>query len=143
MKQVDTRYGIGELAELAGVSRRTVHFYVQQGLLEPPIGRGRGSHYTAAHLEQLRRVLLLQRQGMPLRRIQDMSIDERSQVLDAQPEHRLVLRLAVARGVTLELDAAAGRPMPSAAQLAELGKSCAGILQSHETGAGGNDDETD
>ena len=32
-----TTYSIGELAESAGVSRRTVRFYVQQGLLGPTV----------------------------------------------------------------------------------------------------------
>ena len=66
------RYSIGQLADQANVSRRTVHFYVQQELIDPPEGRGRGSFYTARHLEQLQRVLKLQREGLPLRQIQGM-----------------------------------------------------------------------
>ena len=51
---VETReYGILELAELGGVSRRTVRYYVQEGLLPAPLGVGRGRHYGPAHLEQL------------------------------------------------------------------------------------------
>ncbi len=50
------RYSIGELAALAGVSRRTVRFYVQSRLISPPLGAGRGSYYTAAHLESIRRI---------------------------------------------------------------------------------------
>ena len=42
-------FSIGSLAEAAGVSRRTVRFYVQGELLEPPIGPGRGAHHTEAH----------------------------------------------------------------------------------------------
>jgi hypothetical protein len=59
-------YSIGELAELTGVSRRTVHFYVQRRLIDPPLGRGRGRHYDQRHVEQIRRVRALQRQGVPL-----------------------------------------------------------------------------
>jgi DNA-binding transcriptional MerR regulator len=36
------RYGIDELAELGGVSRRTVRYYVQEQLLPPPLGVGAG-----------------------------------------------------------------------------------------------------
>jgi|GEM_PF-3077762 len=62
----DRRYSIGELAELTGVSRRTVHFYVQRRLIDPPLGRGRGRHYDERHVEQIRSVRLRQRQGVPL-----------------------------------------------------------------------------
>ena len=38
------RYNIDELADLGGVSRRTVRYYVQEGLLPAPLGVGRGRH---------------------------------------------------------------------------------------------------
>lgn len=60
------RYSIGELAELTGVSRRTVHFYVQRRLIDPPLGLGRGRHYDERHVDQIRRVRELQRRGVPL-----------------------------------------------------------------------------
>ncbi|HRY61029.1 MAG TPA: MerR family transcriptional regulator [Candidatus Fermentibacter sp.] len=47
------RYSIAELAALAGVSRRTVRFYVQTRLIPPPHGAGRGSYYTRTHLEAI------------------------------------------------------------------------------------------
>lgn len=47
------KYTIAELAELAGVSRRTVRFYVQTRLIPPPLGAGRGSYYTRAHLDAI------------------------------------------------------------------------------------------
>jgi DNA-binding transcriptional MerR regulator len=59
-------YGVDELAERAGVSRRTVRYYVQRGLLPPPLGLGRGNHYTERHLETLVRVRELQERGVPL-----------------------------------------------------------------------------
>lgn len=60
---------IGDLAERADVSRRTIRFYVQRGLLAPPHGGGRGSHYTGAHLERLLAVKRLQEVGIPLEAI--------------------------------------------------------------------------
>jgi DNA-binding transcriptional MerR regulator len=59
-------YGIEELADRAGVSRRTVRYYVQRGLLPAPTGVGRGKHYTEAHLARLVRVRELQEQGVAL-----------------------------------------------------------------------------
>ncbi len=60
------RYSIGELAALGGVSRRTVRYYVQRGLLEAPTGLGRGRHYTDRHLGTLIRIRELQQAGRPL-----------------------------------------------------------------------------
>src|SRR5436305_1395131 len=57
---------IGELADAAGVSRRAVRFYVQRGLLAAPLGLGRGRHYDASHLEQLRRIREMQEGGHSL-----------------------------------------------------------------------------
>ncbi len=59
-------YGIGDLADLGGVSRRTVRYYVQEGLLPAPLGLGRGSHYGPAHLEQLLKVKAMQEAGRTL-----------------------------------------------------------------------------
>lgn len=65
------RYAIGELAELTRVSRRTVHFYVQRRLIDPPLGLGRGRHYDARHAAQILRVRELQRRGVPLSAMAD------------------------------------------------------------------------
>jgi AcrR family transcriptional regulator len=44
-----------ELAEKAGVSRHTIHYYYREGLLPPPLKTGRTmALYTDAHLECLR-----------------------------------------------------------------------------------------
>jgi len=69
MDDGDRTYGVEELAERAGVSRRTVRYYVQRGLLPPPLGLGRGNHYTEAHLATLVRVRELQEEGVPLEAI--------------------------------------------------------------------------
>jgi DNA-binding transcriptional MerR regulator len=62
-------YTIGELAELGGVSRRTVRYYVQEGLIPPPAGLGRGAHYRKEHLEALLRVKEMQERGLLLEEI--------------------------------------------------------------------------
>ncbi|MFT3785003.1 MAG: MerR family DNA-binding transcriptional regulator [Tepidisphaeraceae bacterium] len=43
-------YSIDELASAAGITRRAVRFYVQQGLLEAPVGRGAGATTSARTL---------------------------------------------------------------------------------------------
>src|SRR5215510_2404835 len=64
--QDERYYGIEELAELGGVTRRTVRYYVQRGLLPTPLGTGRGPHYTPAHLQRLIHIRQLQETGVPL-----------------------------------------------------------------------------
>jgi DNA-binding transcriptional MerR regulator len=69
MDDDDCVYGVEELAERGGVSRRTVRYYIQRGLLPPPRGLGRGKHYTEAHLSTLVRIRELQEAAVPLETI--------------------------------------------------------------------------
>ena len=66
MNTMERRYSIGELADAAGVSRRTVRFYVQREIIDPPLGAGRGHYYTEEHLNRLRRLRALQEDGYSL-----------------------------------------------------------------------------
>ena len=59
-------YSIGTLADAAGVSRRTVRFYVQRDLLPPPEGLGRGARYTDEHLARLLQIKGWQEEGVAL-----------------------------------------------------------------------------
>ena len=96
------RYGIQELAELAGVSRRTVRYYVQRGLLPAPTGTGRGKHYTDLHLEALVRVRALQERGVPLDRIPAQLDGAESP--PARPAPSAPAPVAAHRWLRLELD---------------------------------------
>jgi DNA-binding transcriptional MerR regulator len=64
-------YDIQELVERSGVARRNIHFYVQQGLLPPPVGAGLGARYTIEHLYRLRMIPLLRTRGMRLDQIRE------------------------------------------------------------------------
>ena len=59
-------YNADELGDLGGVTRRTVRYYVQEGLIPPPLGVGRGRHYGRAHLERLLEVKAQQESGLSL-----------------------------------------------------------------------------
>ncbi len=136
------RYSIGELAELTGVSRRTVHFYVQRRLIDPPLGRGRGRHYDERHVRQIRRVRELQRQGVPL---QEMEAGlargaEQCEVHDlpvtmpavAWPgEVSPVLRIRVDENVTVEVAQTAS---PTPALIADLASAVSAIMNKHRGG---------
>jgi DNA-binding transcriptional MerR regulator len=51
---------IDDLAERAGVPTRTIRYYTQQGLLNPPTLRGRVGYYGDAHLDRLKLIKELQ-----------------------------------------------------------------------------------
>jgi DNA-binding transcriptional MerR regulator len=128
----DVRYGIAELAELGGVSRRTVRYYVQEGLLPAPFGVGRGDHYGPAHLARLEQVRSLQEAGLSLDDIRHRLDDARAMAaaapaVAAPAAARAVVRetwrrLTLAPGVELHLGADV--PLPSAAGMQELAAWC-------------------
>jgi DNA-binding transcriptional MerR regulator len=137
-------YAIGDLADLAGVSRRTVRYYVQEGLLPAPLGLGRGSHYGPAHLEQLLKVKAMQEAGRTLDEIKQALSGkggannlpsrsshrqwERAKAGDQAaesgglPERSVWRRIGVAPGV--ELHVSAGVRLPSPGKLNELAAWC-------------------
>jgi DNA-binding transcriptional MerR regulator len=60
------RYSLTELAGLAGVTPRTVRYYVAQGLLASPGTSGPGVKYDDGHLDRLLLIRKLQREHLPL-----------------------------------------------------------------------------
>lgn len=108
-------YGIGALAELTGVSRRTVRYYVQRGLIDPPVGLGRGAHYTAHHAAQIRSVRAAQRAGAALDELAALAPTAPPTPPAAPPlthgaddaprwVRRTVLQVTLRPGVSLEID---------------------------------------
>jgi len=80
-------FSLDELTSAAGVTVRTVRYYIAEGLLPPPVGGGPRSRYTRDHLDRLRLIGRLKDAFMPLkeirRRLQSMSDEE---ILDAAGE---------------------------------------------------------
>ena len=67
MKEGTQWYRIAELEKLSGVSRRTIHFYLQQNLLHPPTKTGQTmSYYDETHLRKLSFIKKEKTQGLPL-----------------------------------------------------------------------------
>lgn len=123
------RYAIGDLAELGGVSRRTVRYYVQENLLPAPLGLGRGNHYGKAHLDRLLQVKALQEAGRTLdeiRRALNSAPARRAELKDAprsEPLPRaLWRRVVLADGV--ELHVAGNVRLPAPGKLNELATWC-------------------
>ena len=65
------KYKISELAEEAGVTKRTIHYYISKGLILPPEGTGVNSLYNDEHLKRLRLIKKLQAEYMPLNKIRE------------------------------------------------------------------------
>jgi DNA-binding transcriptional MerR regulator len=62
-------FDITELSDRADVTPRTVHFYVQQGLLPPAGSPGPGARYSEGHVARIKLIRLLQKQHLPLAEI--------------------------------------------------------------------------
>ena len=62
-------YDIKELCAEAKVTPRTVHFYIQQGLIPPAGSQGPGARYDQGHLARLKLIRLLKREHLPLSEI--------------------------------------------------------------------------
>ena len=97
-----TSYTIDDLCKITGYSRRTIRYYVSEGLLEPPAGRGRGGFYYDSHLKRLQQIKALKDRGLRISEIQKMTPDVQASVVPAPP-HETWLRLAICSGIELHV----------------------------------------
>ena len=75
----DVTFSVGRVAELAGVTVRTLHHYGQIGLLEPAGRTSTGyRQYTDADLDRLRRILFYRELGFSLEGIATVLADPES-----------------------------------------------------------------
>lgn len=72
---MEPRYTLTELASLAGLTPRTVRYYLSQGLLAVDATPGPGPKYDDAHLARLRLIKRLQRDHLPLAEIRGRLVD--------------------------------------------------------------------
>ena len=72
MSNEGDRIAIDELCALVDLPRRTVRYYIQEGLVDRPAGAKRGAYYTRRHVEQLMTVRTWQRAGLSLERIREL-----------------------------------------------------------------------
>ena len=86
------RLTLRELSHRSNVTARTVHFYIQQGLLPPAGSPGPGAKYDEGHLARLRLIRRLQREHLPLAEIR-----KRLEAMDDE-----AIRMAVAESAAEE-----------------------------------------
>lgn len=85
-------YGLQTLCTQAGVTPRTVRYYIQNGLLPAPDPQGPATRYSRGHLDRLRLIRNLQREHQPLAEIRS-----RLQSLKEEDIHRLVGKPAASK----------------------------------------------
>ena len=79
---------ISDLTERTGLTRRTIRYYIQRGLVDQPNGVKRGAWYTQRHLQQLLAIKYLQDGNLTLeeigRRVRQAQDEPAGQVLARQ-----------------------------------------------------------
>jgi DNA-binding transcriptional MerR regulator len=85
-------YTVKQLADLAGVTPRTLRYYDQIGLLLPPlIGENGYRYYDRGSLRRLQQILFFREMDVPLKEIQQLMDDPEFQPLQALQAHRKAL----------------------------------------------------
>lgn len=120
----EANYSVAELAELGGVSRRTIRYYIQEDLLPPPLGVGRGRHYADRHLEQLLRVKSMQERGMTLEEIRGTLRGRQGALLEAVTAVPRTSWTRIELVPGLELHVSAEFKLPGPSKIAELAEWC-------------------
>lgn len=122
-------FTLDELCALAELTRRTVRYYIQLGLVDRPHGETRAAHYTGAHLDQLLRIRKWTQAGLSLERVRSLLSGEDAQVpLPARPPGTLEVwsHLVLADGVELTIEP--GRAGLNAEQIRTLQAGILGLM---------------
>src|SRR4026209_2269659 len=86
-------YTVKQVAVLSGVSRRTLHFYDEAGLLKPAYhGRNGYRYYEEPQLLMLQQILFYRELGFELKQIQRILGRKDFEKIAALQSHRKVLR---------------------------------------------------
>jgi DNA-binding transcriptional MerR regulator len=65
-------FTLDELAATAGVNPRTIRYYIQLELIDPPQGQTRAARYSGLHLRRLLEIKRLTEQGFSLERVKEL-----------------------------------------------------------------------
>jgi DNA-binding transcriptional MerR regulator len=103
-----THFSLDELCSLVDLPKRTIRFYIQQGLVERPDGDSpRGAYYTDRHVEQLLAVRKWKDAGLSLERIAQILSGVSAEDIPPAPhrpgEVEVWSRIHLAEGVELHL----------------------------------------
>lgn len=117
-------YTLDDLASLTGISKRTIRYYIQMGLVDRPIGETKASRYTPKHLERLLTVQRLTAEGLTLEGVKKfLEKDGESKKIGCGPKPGTITamsKIAIAPGIDLVVSH--GESGKSADELRELVK---------------------
>jgi DNA-binding transcriptional MerR regulator len=118
MKYDDATWSLEELCARVELPKRTVRYYIQQGLVDRPTGAAKAARYGERHLTQLLEIRKWQRAGLSLARIAEVM---REREAGSLPERRrgrgsveVWSRLVIDDGVELHLEPARAGLAPEA-----------------------------
>ncbi len=100
------KFSLDDLCTLSDTSKRTVRYYMQIGLVNPPIGSTKAAHYLHQHLDQLLTIRKLSDAGVSLERIREVLSGEAPPLPPRQRQSGSVevrSHLFIADGVELEI----------------------------------------
>jgi DNA-binding transcriptional MerR regulator len=100
------KFSLDDLCTLSDTSKRTVRYYMQIGLVNPPIGSTKAAHYLHKHLDQLLTIRKLSDAGVSLERIREVLSGEAPPLPPRQRQPGSVevrSHLFIADGVELEI----------------------------------------
>ena len=130
--------GIAELAERAGVTQRTIRYYVSEGLLPPPAGRGQRRAYNEAHLQQLERIQHLKAAYLPLHEIRRRLSTPALAASVAQDTASAVAGRAGERSITIPQSDARVRAIGTVGTVGTVGRSPGAEIRRGALGFGGS-----
>ena len=91
-------YTVHQLAKIAGITRRTLHYYDQIGLLQPSrLGENGYRYYDQDALLRLQQILLYRELDLPLEQIREMLSSPKFEVLAALENHKAELLKRIQR----------------------------------------------
>ena len=101
-------FSLDELCSLTEISKRTVRYYMQTGLVDRPIGQKKAAHYTEQHLEQLLFISKWKNSGLSLDRIGEL-LKQQGEPEDLLPRKQsgdieIRSHLTVSQGVELQIE---------------------------------------
>ena len=114
----EKRYTLEEVCKLVDVTKRTIRYYIQQGLVGRPEGEKRGSYYTNQHLEDLLEIKKWQKAGLSLDRIKELLVTDPESLTLPPPkmqeagEISIWSRVFIDKGVEVQIDASKAEMTP-------------------------------
>jgi DNA-binding transcriptional MerR regulator len=100
------QFSIQELAEKAKVTVRTIRYYTEEGLLPPPVVRGKNAYYSLDHLNRLELIRRMKEAYLPLREIRQVMLS----LTEAEVVQKLKEQILPQEQMTREVGPAASAP---------------------------------